>query len=181
MKLLIVVVMVACALLSCGCTSKDKAETTSQRISDSIIYDLLAANFLAYHNTRNEVVVVDQVYPGYDTIYVEDMNIHLMETYDPTKFFDPVIGHFVVLKTCEEYICTWGIYDRSGRFLKDGYMTRRATLALLNPDLKEQKAHFYDVQEVAIERFRKNIRLKYDLSERALDSLLYSELERMRN
>src|SRR5690606_14021467 len=84
-----------------SCTTQDDPASIGL-LADSASYDLLKYNFLAYHQTHDEVTVVDQIYPDLDTIRLDNKSIRLFKTYGPPdEEFEVVGAHFLLVKECD--------------------------------------------------------------------------------
>lgn len=163
-----------------SCTTQDDPASIGL-LADSASYDLLKYNFLAYHQTHDEVTVVDQIYPDLDTIRLDNKSIRLFKTYGPPdEEFEVVGAHFLLVKECDSIMCKLSIHNARGDSIGQGYLPLKATARLINPQMDFEKRSFYNRQDQLIRKYNKMIQRKYNLTDRQFDSLLYTNVDKIR-
>lgn len=146
---------------------------------DSLSYDLLKYNFLAFHETKDSNPVVDIVFPG-DSILVTGRNLYLfyfreMERENITA----EIGSLLIVKECDSVVCELAIHKGNSRIV-NGFLPYKATARLTNPHMEDQMKRFYIEQGKLIEKYSRLIRRRYSLSKDDFDSLLQNEIDKVR-
>ena len=77
-------------------------------------------------------------------------------------------------------MCKLSIHNARGDSIGQGYLPLKATARLINPQMDFEKRSFYNRQDQLIRKYNKMIQRKYNLTDRQFDSLLYTNVDKIR-
>lgn len=155
-------------------------EEGSHQVSmDSLSYDLLKYNFLAFHEVKDSNPVIDIVFPG-DSVLVMERNLVMFDSREMEREnITAEIGSLLIVKECDSVVCELTIHKGDAR-ITDGFLPYKATARLTNPHMEDQMKRFYIEHGKLIEKYSKLIRRRYNLSKNDFDSLLQNEIDKVR-
>jgi hypothetical protein len=178
MKILSQILSLAFILFSCKADYNERATLSAL---DSAMNDLLKYNLLAYYEASDEIKIIDQVSPGSDTIRLDEFGIRLLKSNDSDEDFEVKKGNFLIVEDCDQLICKLKIYNGQKTYVGVGFLPLKATVRLTNPYLDRQILNFYSTQKKLKDRYMKMTQDKYNLTDRQLDSLLYTNLDKIKS
>lgn len=172
--------MILTQLVGCG-GETSHVESSKLTELDSATSEAVEYYAIAYQETADEEIVVDQIIPGVDTIIVVN-RLELSKDYGPPEVpFWVYPGSMLRVQKCDSIICEVRVYDAKGEDLGTAYLPRIETSRLLNVNIDLQKIRFYDALTRRVYMNGERLKKKYNLSDREFDSLFYGRIEKMRS